>query len=670
MINHYKDKKQYIKLFVDKLEDKKANKEFNEFDLHSLMILIDCVIINDTSEVETLLNPLSVLSLNDNNNKDLKTENKKDSFSLKLELIIYKYLYSNDYLPKLLAIISICKLLLQDKIINPEENLSRLIVELYISGQHDILLEEKKGIYDYINRDKVQERVRKQEYFAKVTEIMNNFFYVYSISTKEHFEILINAILKVMSSTAFNDVLSNNPKSIKSIFTQFSTVKFEFLNRLLISNINNYTNAVKFRQSQLSLINKNFDTNINKIKKDVQKKLLLRIMKKLFYTVITFIDANIAINSNLKSSIILTDDADILKEIENHRKIITFGNQKLLLKNIKNLLVKSKFPDALIAEFSNEEQGFGIKLFSLLHYYNDSFGLESISEPFAKLYNKLKESKFITEISSVKVNLMEGFESCKKYLLDKQNEYSKILRDELKFFQSLKSIQIFAGIEEENEDENSQVSEEEDFDTKSKKSSKAKNVNKTEKTKPANSSKKRENSENKNNKNKKGKNNKSTKIATINENDEEDDNKSDNYDDNIFDVRSKLSDRTKKVKKENKNKMIEDDDLDKEANPKKDENLEDQKNEDINNQNLRRNRRNQVVKSMKEDKSRSSSKEKSANKKGGKSNKDILKEINNENKKKKTLFDDTDDEIDIEVDEKLEKLTINQKLKNNKKGRK
>ncbi len=454
VVNYYQEHKNFVKLFLDQLEKKKTGKDFKDFDMYALFVLFDSVITNDMTDIDEELN--------------VHTNQSKNSFAYKFDEIVKKYLYFSHKLPVLITVIGLCKVLLQDRISNPEYQIARLIALLYKSQQF-----------------KTQEG---EDYFTKISEIMNNFLYVYTISSKSHFNSLINSIILLITTGLYSDSIVGFQKFSNTTATDFLSINYEYLNKLLVSTINTYVNSMKIRNENKGFLINESD-NLTKLKKATQKKVMLRIIKKLIFIQFTFCDPEMCLLklkdkekdkdnnlSNINININTVNENNSAKDDD--KSTISFIIQRNILKNIKNLLGKTVFSNALINEFNNDDQVFSIKFFSILHLYNDSYGLETISDELKKFYNKLSEKEFIVEVNNMKINLLESFESCKNYLNDKKEKYSMKIKDEYSFILSLKSESHYDGIIEEDEyDEEDDEQADDNDDDKKVKSKSAGNKN-------------------------------------------------------------------------------------------------------------------------------------------------------------------------------------------------
>lgn len=444
LINYYKEHKNFINIFLGQLEKKKLANDFREFDFHTLIILYDCVISNNMSDID--------LEIGGN----LPSS---DIFTSKFENIIKQYLYFPDSVPRIISVLGLSKVLLLGRISKPKQYLARLISIYYKSFE-------------------IKEQVRDPEdYNTKVYEILNNFFFIYSITSKDHFNNMINSIIFLITTPIYNETLFNYNKGNDTTAVDFILIKFEFLNKLLISIINNYVNSINFKvESQF--IKNNQEDQIIKLRKELQQKILLRILKRLIFTQLTFCDPEMCIVNSKTSKITLSDKENFTNEKENNQSLISFINQKNIIKNIKNLLEISGFSSTLINEFTADNEKFSIKLFSLIHFYNDSFDLDNLDEKFYSFYKALAEKEFITEINNVRINLLDSFESCKEYLLLKYQKNTEILLEEFNFLTLVKSEYHNEGINEEEDEELIKEEEDEEVSQASKKGKDAiKNLN-------------------------------------------------------------------------------------------------------------------------------------------------------------------------------------------------
>jgi hypothetical protein len=197
--------KNFLKLFFDNIQRDDTNK-FSGVIRISLAILLDSCLINNLLEL-----PENVIGGN---------------VVEKIDMIVDKYLYNKSYDARVLAFMGICKMLLANKFNPPEYLLSRLFVCLYRSYQ----ITDKES----------------EDYNIKISEIMNNFMYFYSIEGKNHIRAIIHAIeIIITSQLYFQNELGNE----KNLLSHYSNTKYDFLNKFLY---------IIFQNAQKKLNNPNY----------------------------------------------------------------------------------------------------------------------------------------------------------------------------------------------------------------------------------------------------------------------------------------------------------------------------------------------------------------------------------------------------------------------------
>lgn len=409
-IYHYNDFKNFLKIFFDQYEKRKSNNEFREFDMYALFVIFDTALKNDTSSLGSVI--------------DLKT-----SFNIKLDEIIKRFLYFPEPLPRKIAFVGVCRLLIQNQLDRPEFYISRLIViwqQCIRTGSEAI-----------------------QEFSTHINEVMENFIYIYSTGSEPSFNNLISSILIILNSTLYSDLLlSGKSANTNSVAAEYSNIKFEKLNQLFIKIINY---RVKLEKSE---------DKVKKQRRILQRKVLFRVLKKIVFMLTTLIDSDAFLSKGERSKGSKVSYASSQSVVSEH-PVISLLHQKNLLKSIVQFYDGSLYEQTILGEFYGEDHLFSIKFFSILNYFEETFGLSNLSKQISDLYNQdLKKKGFIVEINSVKVNLLESLHGCQEYVSTKQKIYSQIAVDEHNFLFNLKKEEYSRGAsiledkEEEVEDDN------------------------------------------------------------------------------------------------------------------------------------------------------------------------------------------------------------------------
>lgn len=415
-IYHFEENKSYCKLFTDQLNiNKKQSQQLTEFETYSLIIILDVISKNEISD----------------DLKNIVPETSKLSVSDYLESLIIKYLYNleNNYI-SLTSMIGICRILYLDKTKNQKELLIRLIVQVFKNGK----------IPD--------------ELLSKYHETFFNFLYIFSIKNSNNFNLLTGSILQIVTSTIFKDSLLTFNNSSFSLAFDIIATSFIDMNQLFIQIVN-------YKISQESNTE-----SIKAMRREYQKKILFQMLKRLVFSFdcFTFLNKNHKLEKEDKELKLSKEYYEIL---DMAKKLFTDLQRKSIERNIKLFYEHSKYDDTLIGEFFKEDISFSIKVFTILHYFQENYGLEYLSDNLSKFYTeRLASQGFIVEIGNVKVNLVENAISCKGYLYSKKEEYVKfIIEDYLFLLKTKDEITnsangiIYEDEEEDASDEDSQYHE-------------------------------------------------------------------------------------------------------------------------------------------------------------------------------------------------------------------
>ena len=125
--------------------------------------------------------------------------------------IIKKFLYHNDYLPRLITFIGLAKLLIADKLETPQYFLSRLIVQLFVS-------------YEVIDK-------HSEEYHTKLYEIFQNFIFYYSRNVN-NIKFIMESVIIVLTTRFLEPVLiagPNNKQIVDTVLYNYCSTKMEHL---------------------------------------------------------------------------------------------------------------------------------------------------------------------------------------------------------------------------------------------------------------------------------------------------------------------------------------------------------------------------------------------------------------------------------------------------------
>ena len=150
--------------------------------------------------------------------------------------IIKKFLYHNEYLPRLITFIGLSKLLIADKLETPQYFLSRLIVQLFVS-------------YEVIDKN-------SEEYHTKLYEIFQNFIFYYSRNVN-NIKYIMESVLIVLTTRFLEPVFilgSNNNQLIDTVLYNYKSTKMEHL--ISFINILNSFNS-NFQETNKFFIFKN-----------------------------------------------------------------------------------------------------------------------------------------------------------------------------------------------------------------------------------------------------------------------------------------------------------------------------------------------------------------------------------------------------------------------------
>ena len=415
--------KNFLKLFFDNIQRDDTNK-FTGVIRISLAILLDSCLMNNLLEL-----PENVIG---------------GTVVEKIDMIVDKYLYNKNYDARVLAFMGICKMLLANKFSPPEYLLSRLFVCLYRSYQ----ITDKES----------------EDYNIKISEIMNNFMYFYSIEGKNHIRAIIHAIEIIMTSQLY---FQNDIGFDKNLLSHYSNTKYDFLNKFLY---------IIFQNAQKKLKNQNYISLVFKIFKYV-------------YFMFKYVKEEDTVNEqfeklqNIKSKKKKKgkeeeekekdkdkdkekDDKEEEKEEEKRKKSIEISLSLIrLISNKANTFLDKNDIDQAVFEYYKNNDEFG-KLFALMFVMDEIGILPVFSKYFADRMEEFKEKKYIFDINGTvqDYSTEESQNRLRDYVKKSEEKYYTLIEGAYNYCLNLKSIKIDdrrdnSRIIEENENEESDEEE-------------------------------------------------------------------------------------------------------------------------------------------------------------------------------------------------------------------
>ena len=422
--------KNFLKLFFDNIQRDDTSK-FSGVIRISLAILLDSCLMNNLLEL-----PENVIG---------------GTVVEKIDMIVDKYLYNKNYDARVLAFMGICKMLLANKFSPPEYLLSRLFVCLYRSYQ----ITDKES----------------EDYNIKISEIMNNFMYFYSIEGKNHIRAIIHAIEIIITSQLY---FQNDLGFDKNLLSHYSNTKYDFLNKFLY---------IIYQNAQKKLNNPNYI------------KIIFKIFKYVYFMF-----------KYVKEEDVLNDQYEKLQKIkskkgkqkkekekeeenknnenkdknnedekgennEKRKKTIEISiNLIRLISNKANAFLDKNDIDQAVFEYYKNNDEFG-KLFALLFAMDEIGILSNFSKYFADRMDEFKEKKFIFDINGTvqDYSTEESQSRLKEYVKKSEEKYYNLIEGAYNYCINLKSIKIDdkrdnRNIIEENDNEES----DEDMQSKNK----------------------------------------------------------------------------------------------------------------------------------------------------------------------------------------------------------
>jgi hypothetical protein len=405
--------KNFLKLFFDNVQRDDTSK-FSGVIRISLAILLDSCLINNLLEL-----PENVIG---------------GSVVEKIDMIVDKYLYNKNYNARVLAFMGICKMLLANKFNPPEYLLSRLFVCLYRSYQ----ITDKES----------------EDYNIKISEIMNNFMYFYSIEGENHIRAIIHAIEIILTSQLY---FQNDLGYDKNLLSHYAGTKYDFLNKFLY---------IIFQNAQKKLKNPNYI------------RLVFRIFKYVYFMFKYVKEEDIG-NEELDTGGIRTRHAakeqkerrekkekekkEKEKEKENSQKsqdkesaekdkekeekpkknIEISINLIRLISNRANSFLDKNDIDQAVFEYYKNNDDFG-KMFALMLVMDEIGLLTQFSKYFADRMDEFKEKKYIFDINGTThdYSTQESQQRLREYVQKSETKYYSLIEGAYNYCLNLKSIKV------------------------------------------------------------------------------------------------------------------------------------------------------------------------------------------------------------------------------------
>ena len=407
--------KNFLKLFFDNIQRDDTNK-FSGVIRISLAILLDSCLINNLLEL-----PENVIG---------------GSVVEKIDMIVDKYLYNKNYDARVLAFMGICKMLLANKFNPPEYLLSRLFVCLYRSYQ----ITDKES----------------EDYNIKISEIMNNFMYFYSIEGENHIRAIIHAIEIILTSQLY---FQNDSGYDKNLLGHYAGTKYDFLNKFLY---------IIFQNAQKKLKNANYI------------RLIFRIFKYVYF-LFKYVKEEDASNEQYDTGRIRTRHAikeekekrekekkekekkekekkekekesekkegnnteTDIKEEKPKKSIEISTNLIRLISNKANAFLDKNDIDQAVFEYYKNNDEFG-KMFALMLVMDEIGLLSQFSKYFADRMDEFKEKKYIFDINGTThdYSTEESQHRLREYVSKSETKYYTLIEGAYNYCLNLKSIKI------------------------------------------------------------------------------------------------------------------------------------------------------------------------------------------------------------------------------------
>ena len=352
-INHFDSAyKNFMKIFFDNLEKDNGN-DFKQKERISLIIVLDSILHNNV-----LMIPQEILNGN---------------IEDKVQMIIDKYLYNENYNARVLVFIGLCKLIMENKMTKHEFILSRLFVCLYKSFK----IIDKKSL----------------NYNIKIQEIMNNFMYFYSLNGKKNIKSIIKAINIILTSQFY---FSNDFIYEKNVLCDYAETKFEFLNQFLF---------IIYQNAQ------------NKLKDIEYMDLIFKIFKYVFF-LYKYVREEELTSPKKKED----KDENIKKKISVSLNLI-----KVLKNKTNYFFEKTEYDVGLYNHFKEKDSKFG-KFFAYIFYLSKLKILNQFSQYLNDEYMEIQNNNFKIEIKGTEYDYSSE---------QKQNELNEYIKKEEKKYYPL-----------------------------------------------------------------------------------------------------------------------------------------------------------------------------------------------------------------------------------------
>ena len=389
--------KNFLKLFFDNIQRDDTSK-FSGVIRISLAILLDSCLLNNLLEL-----PENVIG---------------GTVVEKIDMIVDKYLYNQNYDARVLAFMGICKMLLANKFSPPEYLLSRLFVCLYRSYQ----ITDKES----------------EDYNIKISEIMNNFMYFYSMAGKNHIIAIIHAIEIILTSQLY---FQNELGFDKNLLCHYSNTKYDFLNKFLY---------IIFQNAQKKLKHQNYIS------------LVFRIFKYVFF-MFKYVKEEDAINQQFEQlqRVRTRKGKQKLKkeeEKENDKKEESKDGEKpekrkktidisinliRLITNKASVFLDRNDIDQAVFEYYKNNDEFG-KLFALMFVMDEIGILPSFSKYFSDRMEEFREKKYIFDINGTTQDYSteESQTRLREYVKKSEEKYYTLIEGAYNYCLNLKTIKI------------------------------------------------------------------------------------------------------------------------------------------------------------------------------------------------------------------------------------
>ena len=395
--------KNFLKLFFDNIQRDDTTK-FSGVIRISLAILLDSCLINNLLEL-----PENVIG---------------GTVVEKIDMIVDKYLYNKSYDARVLAFMGICKMLLANKFTPPEYLLSRLFVCLYRSYQ----ITDKES----------------EDYNIKISEIMNNFMYFYSIEGKNHIRAIIHAIEIILTSQLY---FQNELGFDKNLLSHYSNTKYDFLNKFLY---------IIFQNAQKKLNNPNYI------------RLIFRIFKYVYF-MFKYVKEDDIINDQFEKlkKIKTRKEREREKEKEKEKKkeeenkenenkdnekngeekkkksIEISLNLIRLITNKTNVFLDRNDIDQAVFEYYKNNDEFG-KLFALMFVMDEIGILTQFSKYFSDRMEEFKEKNYVFDINGTvqDYSTEESQNRLREYVNKSEIKYYALIEGAYNYCINLKSVKI------------------------------------------------------------------------------------------------------------------------------------------------------------------------------------------------------------------------------------